>query len=604
MKLDPRRRSDLELLGLLLCLCAALVGAAARAWTCDDAFISFRYAEHLVAGEGLVFNPGEYVEGFTNLLWTLWAAVAIAIGVDLTTWTGLWGIAAMLATLGVLWRVTRTRALWGLIPLAPATGAAMADWQIFATSGLETSAFALAVLGCCTAAASARPKLAAAIACAAILTRPEGMLVAALVGLHLWLRARRLRRDVLLYAAITLGCFATLTAFRLGYYGDFAPNTFWAKSSGTARFDRGLGYLWLFAKQYPALAIAYFGGVVLALRGASRVSRPDEADSPASSATLQVSVLVTTGYLAYLAYVGGDFMFARFIIPLVPLLLIQLDACVAEFPPAARAVVTLAVVTLTVAQPRVIQEWEAHHGVNDEWNYYMSPRDYLGDRSKAELAREQGESLRALSDVPCVALMGASQARAYYVSGIATVIDFYGLTDRTIARTEVVDGTLGHERRPNVEYLEARKVDFAFSNAAGYRTLADALFDGRIPPVHFRLGAAKGRLLRWHAPTVAAMRRAGAIIDDYPAQLDAWIADGAPPPGQSWTQVLDQAERFYFRHTDDPRRHALLRDRARRSAPGSGSPTPVGPAAQPELAVPAGDVDPADPQRTGTGRND
>jgi hypothetical protein len=38
---------------------------------CDDAFISFRYARNLLAGHGLVFNRGEFVEGYTNFLWTL-----------------------------------------------------------------------------------------------------------------------------------------------------------------------------------------------------------------------------------------------------------------------------------------------------------------------------------------------------------------------------------------------------------------------------------------------------------------------------------------------------------------------------------------------------
>src|SRR4051794_35154349 len=37
----------------------------------DDAYISFRYARNLADGFGLVFNPGEQVEGFSNLLWTL-----------------------------------------------------------------------------------------------------------------------------------------------------------------------------------------------------------------------------------------------------------------------------------------------------------------------------------------------------------------------------------------------------------------------------------------------------------------------------------------------------------------------------------------------------
>jgi len=36
--------------------------------TVDDAFISFRYAHNLVQGHGLVFNPGERVEGYTNFL--------------------------------------------------------------------------------------------------------------------------------------------------------------------------------------------------------------------------------------------------------------------------------------------------------------------------------------------------------------------------------------------------------------------------------------------------------------------------------------------------------------------------------------------------------
>ena len=49
---------------------------------CDDAFISFRYAENLVLGHGLVFNAGERVEGYTNFLWTLTLAAAIALGLE------------------------------------------------------------------------------------------------------------------------------------------------------------------------------------------------------------------------------------------------------------------------------------------------------------------------------------------------------------------------------------------------------------------------------------------------------------------------------------------------------------------------------------------
>ena len=59
------------------------------AWfLCDDAFISFRYARNLLEGHGLVFNPGERVEGYTNLLWVLelaalWGAFGLLLSGEL-----------------------------------------------------------------------------------------------------------------------------------------------------------------------------------------------------------------------------------------------------------------------------------------------------------------------------------------------------------------------------------------------------------------------------------------------------------------------------------------------------------------------------------------
>jgi hypothetical protein len=46
----------------------------------DDSFITYRYAENLVAGNGLVFNVGERVEGYTNFLWTLLLAACYSLG--------------------------------------------------------------------------------------------------------------------------------------------------------------------------------------------------------------------------------------------------------------------------------------------------------------------------------------------------------------------------------------------------------------------------------------------------------------------------------------------------------------------------------------------
>ena len=54
---------------MLFCLpwLALLVWLASLAWfMTDDAFISFRYVRNLLEGHGLVFNPGERVEGYSN----------------------------------------------------------------------------------------------------------------------------------------------------------------------------------------------------------------------------------------------------------------------------------------------------------------------------------------------------------------------------------------------------------------------------------------------------------------------------------------------------------------------------------------------------------
>jgi hypothetical protein len=47
----------------------------------DDAYIVYRYVARLLQGRGLTFNDGEYVEGFTSLLWVLLVSLGSVSGV-------------------------------------------------------------------------------------------------------------------------------------------------------------------------------------------------------------------------------------------------------------------------------------------------------------------------------------------------------------------------------------------------------------------------------------------------------------------------------------------------------------------------------------------
>ena len=55
------------------------LGERTYAFLFEDAMISMRYAYNLAHGNGLVFNPGERVQGYTNLGWTLLMAAAHVI---------------------------------------------------------------------------------------------------------------------------------------------------------------------------------------------------------------------------------------------------------------------------------------------------------------------------------------------------------------------------------------------------------------------------------------------------------------------------------------------------------------------------------------------
>src|SRR5262249_8034083 len=142
----------------VVCAVPALTGivlAARGAWTCDDAFISFRYIDQFEQGHGLVYNPGQRVEGYTHFLWVILLAAAhrLSGGADLVAIGRYLSIPFYAALLAVLF-VRAMRAGGGVraLPVAAWCLALHADLRIFASSGLETAPFILFVtLGCLAA---------------------------------------------------------------------------------------------------------------------------------------------------------------------------------------------------------------------------------------------------------------------------------------------------------------------------------------------------------------------------------------------------------------------------------------------------------------------
>ena len=202
-------RKGQVVIALLFLPWLALLGwLASVSWfITDDAFISFRYVRNLLDGHGLVFNPGEYVEGYTNFLWVLeLAAIWRVLGIrpeHVAQWLS---VIYTVGTIGVmLWWVARLpflrhRGLIAWMALGLICGSAtFAVWT--SGGGLETRQFTfftlVAVVCLSLCGANRWGLLAASLSlAAAALTRPEGLLVAACcIGwfvAHRWFTARQL----------------------------------------------------------------------------------------------------------------------------------------------------------------------------------------------------------------------------------------------------------------------------------------------------------------------------------------------------------------------------------------------------------------------------
>ena len=202
--------------------------------TIDDAFITFRYARNLLAGEGFVYNPGEQVLGTTTPLYTLCLTVlgGLSGGVDAPfPWLAL-GLNAAADALTCLLLLRLGQQLKQPLGGALAAAAwAIAPFSVtFAIGGLETSLYVLLLTAAAVAYLEQRATLAALSAALALLTRPDALiLVAPLMLDRLW---RALRRQETLQAGeLTAFFLPTLSwlVFSTFYFGSPIPQSVQAK---------------------------------------------------------------------------------------------------------------------------------------------------------------------------------------------------------------------------------------------------------------------------------------------------------------------------------------------------------------------------------------
>ena len=249
LRIASEPRHGVERIHLLLCLpWLGVFGYLIHTtwFLCDDAFVSFRYARNLLEGHGLVFNPGEYVEGYSNFLWVLelvalWGAFGLRPE-HTAPWLSVACTGGTLAAL--LWWVARLSGLpqRGLVGwMALGLLCCSTTFAVWTSGGLETRQFTLfvvlAVVGLTLYPENRRALLGVSLSLAvASLTRPEGPLFAACcfgwyavqrrVDTGHWRPEGRAAMALVVPFAVVVGAHLL---FRYDYYGEWLPNTYYAK---------------------------------------------------------------------------------------------------------------------------------------------------------------------------------------------------------------------------------------------------------------------------------------------------------------------------------------------------------------------------------------
>ena len=277
----------------------------------DDAMVSMRYAANLADGAGLVWNvEGERVEGYTNLLWTLWLTVLhlaglpeakVALAVSVT------GAALLVATALGARAVTAAagseRPVTAIVALALVAGFyPLVYWTLRGLEvGLVAALLVLAVLLALRLRDAPRGSTLAALAvvlAAATLTRTDAAIPCAVIAAAAVAAAPSSRRRglALVLGAAVVATAAAQTLFRLVYYGEPLPNTYDLKVEGIAlgtRLERGLAALADVELVQLAAPTALAVGLVL---------------SPARRRYRAVGLLaaIFVALCAYSVFVGGD----------------------------------------------------------------------------------------------------------------------------------------------------------------------------------------------------------------------------------------------------------------------------------------------------------
>jgi hypothetical protein len=412
----------------------------------DDAYICFRYASNFLAGEGLVYNSGERVEGYTDFLWIILLIIFKKIfSFDFPTTARFLGILGGILIFPLTFLLNRhlenrrPTLIFACAAILLLFNQSLPYWS---AAGLETTVFAsmaMASLLC----EYWRPNIAGSFLIITTLLRPEGVIVFFIIMLNRIILRHRFPTQLFLTYFIPLIPYA---AFKYFYYGSILPNPFYAKSGmGIEYIISGIEYLGQFLSTLGVFGLIFIPSILAVKRLWRRYS---------------LLYLYVACYLAYIIVIGGDVLKVyRFLIPVVPIIYflfaISLDEILSFLPEQYNrrrfwrpsimviSVIFIGVASFLLSQNHIRTYRNLESGLTEKMQFISKMlQKYMGPNFSVAAST--------------IGVLG------YELRG-HKVIDMLGLTDRYIAKNpEIIEGlkSTWRERRFNSRYLLQQEPDY------------------------------------------------------------------------------------------------------------------------------------------------
>ncbi|RJQ63681.1 MAG: tetratricopeptide repeat protein [Stygiobacter sp.] len=483
----------LTVVGLLLLAVWYYKLASEAKFIQDDAFTSLRYVQNFVDGNGLVFNIGERVEGYTNFLWVLLLSAVSFLAHALNLNPNLPLVAQFLSTLfGVLILVSTYllakkiivknysgSIISSLLALsAPAMVLFTTPFIYWSVSGMETPLFVsltlLSVYHFIDYEEQGKRNAFVIVSVLNSFLRPEGMFFFILLMSFKLIKNffsaeefklgkkikssfdSSIKKSLIIYAVPVIA----YIIFRLLNYGYPFPNTFYAKTEFTIQFlSRGWNYYINFLEEYLLFGLFYVPVLIQLMRSKTNTKE-------------NILIGFALVYTITIIVIGGDVLpVNRFFLTIMPMLFILfinsttelieefLNGKVNLFAKYSMVIILLAYSVLNYQRnlPVMMEKRAYEIGLVSKMKIYA---ELLNTVRKDKIKIKSKNKIKTTS-----VAMSTIGAFSFY-SG-ARVIDLVGLTDEYVAHNPIeVEGiddelpVIWKERHYNAGYVLSEKPDY------------------------------------------------------------------------------------------------------------------------------------------------